>query len=111
MRGSNVHYAIGPFKTPLVVCGESQGDGTIIMAVTPYLKELGLGNVMRKFDLPKALITSLRNRGWNYILKNLLNLTLYYNYFGEDWYPYSIDETFIHLTPYLKLYNKSRRNY
>ena len=42
-----------------------------------------------------------------YVTKSTAFNALLLNYFArEDWYPYSIDETFIHLTPYLSLYNK-----
>ena len=100
---------LDPFKTPLVVCDESRGDGTIIMAVTPYLKTLGLSNVMRKFDLPKGInYIFAKPRMELYIQKSTEFNALLLNYFAkEDWYPYSIDETFVHLTPYLSLYNKT----
>lgn len=100
---------LDPFKTPLVVCDESRGDGTIIMAVTPYLKTLGLTNVMRKFDLPKGInyIYAKPQMGL-YVEKSTAFNALLLNYFApEDWYPYSIDESFVHLTPYLSLYKKS----
>lgn len=100
---------LDPFTTPLVVCDESRGDGTIIMAVTPYLKKLGLSNIMRKFDLPRGInYIFAKPRMELYIQKSTEFNALLLNYFAkEDWYPYSIDETFIHLTPYLSLYKKS----
>lgn len=100
---------LDPFKTPLVVCDESRGDGTIIMAVTPYLKSRGLSNVMRKFDLPKGIPYIFAKPQMElYVQKSTEFNALLLNYFAkEDWYPYSIDETFINLTPYLKLYKKS----
>lgn len=100
---------LDPFKTPLVVCDESRGDGTIIMAVTPYLKKLGLSNVMRKFDLPKGInYIFAKPRMELYVQKSTEFNALLLNYFAkEDWYPYSIDETFVHLTPYLSLYNET----
>ena len=99
---------LDPFKTPLVVCDESRGDGTIIMAVTPYLKKLGLTNVMRKFDLPKGITFFAKPQMGLYIEKSTAFNALLLNYFApEDWYPYSIDESFVHLTPYLSLYKKT----
>lgn len=100
---------LDPFTTPLVVCDESRGDGTIIMAVTPYLKSKGLSNVMRKFDLPKGIpYIFAKPRMELYIQKSTEFNALLLNYFAkEDWYPYSIDETFVHLTPYLSLYKKT----
>ncbi len=100
---------LDPFTTPLVVCDESRGDGTIIMAVTPFLKAHGLSNVMRKFDLPKGFnYIFAKPRMELYVERSTQFNALLLNYFAkEDWYPYSIDETFIHLTPYLSLYNKT----
>lgn len=100
---------LNPFTTPLVVCDESRGDGTIIMAVTPYLKTKGLSNVMRKFDLPKGIdYIYAKPQMALYVQKSTEFNALLLNYFAkEDWYPYSIDETFIHLTPYLSLYKKT----
>ncbi len=100
---------LDPFTTPLVVCDERRGDGTIIMAVTPYLKAKGLNNVMRKFDLPKGInYIFAKPRMELYIQRSTEFNALLLNYFAkEDWYPYSIDETFVHLTPYLELYKKT----
>lgn len=36
---------LDPFKTPLVVANEAQGNGAITLAVTPYLKKLGVPDV------------------------------------------------------------------
>ncbi len=100
---------LDPFTTPLVVCDEARGPGALIMAVTPYLRNMGLKNIMRKFDLPKNLpIIFAKPNMEEYVKKSTEFNALLLNYFAEeDWYPYSIDETFLHLTPYLELYQKS----
>lgn len=100
---------LDPFTTPLVVCDERRGDGTIIMAVTPYLKNKGLSNVMRKFELPEGIAYIFAKPHMElYVQKSTEFNALLLNYFAkEDWFPYSIDETFIHLTPYLDLYQKT----
>ena len=102
---------LDPFKTPLAVCDESRGEGALIMAVTPYLKKLGLKNIMRKFDVPKNIeIIYAKPNMEEYVKKSTAFNALLLNYFAEeDWYPYSIDETFLHLTPYLELYKKNTR--
>ena len=41
-----------PFVTPLVVADRERGQGTIVLAVSPYLKELGIPSRLRVFDLP-----------------------------------------------------------
>ena len=37
-----VERNLDPFKTPLVVCDKERGDGTIVLSVSPYLKERGV---------------------------------------------------------------------
>lgn len=100
---------LDPFKAPLVVCDEFRGPGSIIMSVTPYLKTLGCKNVMRRFDLPKGInYIYARPNMEEYVLKSTEFNALLLDYFAdEDIHPYSIDETFIHLTPYLNLYKMS----
>jgi DNA polymerase V len=97
---------LDPFKTPLVVCDEFRGPGSIIMSVTPYLKTLGCKNVMRRYDLPKGIdYIYARPNMEHYVMKSTEFNALLLDYFAdEDIHPYSIDETFIHLTPYLSLY-------
>ena len=100
---------LDPFKAPLVVCDEFRGPGSIIMSVTPYLKTLGCKNVMRRFDLPKGIdYIYARPNMEQYVLKSTEFNAILLDYFAdEDIHPYSIDETFIHLTPYLSLYKMS----
>ena len=35
---------VDPFKTPLVVADPTRGGGSVVLAVTPYLKALGVPN-------------------------------------------------------------------
>lgn len=100
---------LDPFKAPLVVCDEFRGPGSIIMSVTPYLKTLGCKNVMRRYDLPKGIdYIYARPNMEQYVIKSTEFNALLLDYFAdEDIHPYSIDETFIHLTPYLSLYKMS----
>ena len=104
-----IKRGLDPFKAPLVVCDEFRGPGSIIMSVTPYLKTLGCKNVMRRFDLPPNInYIYARPNMEAYVLKSTEFNALLLDYFAdEDIHPYSIDETFIHLTPYLSLYKLS----
>src|SRR5690554_7843212 len=43
---------LDPFKTPLVVADKSRGAGSIILAVSPYLKSFGIPSRCRIFELP-----------------------------------------------------------
>ncbi len=103
---------LDPFKAPLVVCDEFRGPGSIVMSVTPYLKTLGCKNVMRRYDLPKGVnYIYARPNMEHYVLKSTEFNALLLDYFAdEDIHPYSIDETFIHLTPYLSLYKMTPYN-
>ena len=44
---------LDPFKTPLVVADRSRGGGSIILAVSPYLRAKGIPGRLRIFELPK----------------------------------------------------------
>ena len=44
---------LDPFQVPLVVADKSRGGGSIVLAVTPYLKKLGVPSRCRIFELPK----------------------------------------------------------
>jgi DNA polymerase V len=100
---------LDPFKAPLVVCDETRGPGSLVLSVTPYLKTKGCKNIMRKFELPSdiPLIYAKPNME-EYVRKSTEFNALILEYFApEDWHPYSIDESFIYLTPYLNLYKKT----
>lgn len=101
-----IKRGLDPFKAALVVCDEFRGPGSIVMSVTPYLKTLGCKNVMRRYDLPDGPnYIYARPNMESYVLKSTEFNALLLDYFAEeDIHPYSIDETFIHLTPYLSLY-------
>ena len=43
---------LDPFKTPLVVADHSRGGGSIVLAVSPYLKKFGVPGRCRIFELP-----------------------------------------------------------
>jgi DNA polymerase V len=100
---------LDPFKTPLVVCDETKGPGALVLSVTPYLKERGCRNIMRRFELPKDIkLIYARPNMEEYVKESTAFNALLLDYFApEDWHPYSIDETFIYLSPYLSLYKKT----
>lgn len=98
-----------PFKANLVVADTSRGKGTICLAVTPHMKSLGIRNRCRLFEIPenvkyKAVIPHMHK----YMEYSNRVYEIYLEYFcKEDIHPYSIDEMFIDVTDYLKLYNKT----
>ena len=50
-----VERGLDSLKTNLVVADESRGPGSICLAVSPSLKELGVRNRCRLFEIPKGI--------------------------------------------------------
>ena len=100
---------LDPFKTPLVVADKERGEGSIILAVTPYLKSLGIPSRLRIYELPKNIdVIFAKPRMQKYLEFSSKLIEIYLNYVSEDdLYIYSIDEAFLDLTSYLKYYQKS----
>ena len=95
-----------PFTTPLVVCDTSRGNGTIVLSVSPYLKDMGVPSRCRKRELPEieGMIYAVPRMSL-YLKKSAEIVSIVLDYVGEDdIHVYSIDELFIDLTPYLKMY-------
>lgn len=100
---------LNPFTTPLVVANKSQGNGAITLAVTPYLKEKGIGGRTRLYEIPKNIKYTIVNpRMQLYLDKSKEVVSIYLDYVAkEDLHIYSIDECFLDVTDYLKLYKKT----
>ena len=101
-----IERGLDPFTTPLVVCNPKR-NGAITLAVTPYLKALGVSSRGRVYDLPQNIkIIKAKPRMNLYIQKSAEVLNIYLEYIAkEDIHVYSIDEVFLDVTTYLKLYN------
>ena len=50
-----VERGLNPFTTPLVVADPTRGNGTICLAVSPRMKELGVHNRCRIFEIPSTI--------------------------------------------------------
>lgn len=98
---------LDPFKTPLVVADKSRGGGSIVLAVSPYLKTFGVPNRCRVYELPKNIDIIYRKPKMERYLEYSTKIVEIYLQFvsEEDIYVYSVDEVFIDLTSYLKYYN------
>ncbi len=105
-----VERNLNPFTTPLVVA-EPNRDGAITLAVTPYMKKLGVKSRGRIFEIPKNIdYKVVRPRMSLYIEKSKEVVDVYLDYVSEeDLHIYSIDECFLDVTNYLKLYNKTTK--
>lgn len=96
-------------KTNLVVADPTRGKGAICLAVSPHLKELGVKNRCRIFEIDEDIdyITAMP-RMKKYIEYSANIYGIYLKYISsEDIHVYSIDEVFMDVTNYLKLYKKS----
>ena len=102
-----VYRNLDSLKTKLVVADSSRGGGTICLAVSPALKELGVKNRCRLFEIPKTIdYIVAKPRMKAYMEKSAEIYSIYLKYFSkDDIHVYSIDECFIDITDYVKLYN------
>jgi DNA polymerase V len=108
-----VDRGVDPFTTPLVVADLSRGKGTIILAVSPYLKTLGIPSRLRLYDLPeiKGMIYATP-RMEHYIVRSLEVIKVYLKYVAEeDMHIYSVDEAFLDITHYLKAAGCTKKEY
>ena len=100
------------FKTPLVCCDPYRSESSIVMSVTPYLKErYGVSNVCRKRDLPTipGMIYAVpRMSYYLQVASYVVNIFLKYVSY-EDLHVYSVDESFLNLGPYIKMYGSPER--
>lgn len=101
---------LDPFKTPLVVADEGRGGGSIVLAVSPFLKAQGIPGRLRLFELPDNIpgLIIARPRMRTYLEYSAEIIRIYLNYVApEDLHIYSVDEVFLDVTPYRALYKKS----
>ena len=106
-----VERGLNPFTTPLVVCDTSRGEGTIVLSVTPFLKEQGVPSRCRKRELPhvEGMIYATPQMK-KYVEKSAEIVSIILDFVGEDdIHVYSIDELFVNLKPYLKMYECTPR--
>jgi len=100
---------LNPFTTPLVVADKSRSTGSIVLAVTPYLKRRGVKSRCRVFELPEdPRIIFAKPRMNKYLEVSTRIIEIYLKYVSfEDIHIYSVDEVFLDLTTYLKYYRKT----
>ena len=100
---------LNPFTTPLVVADKSRSNGSIVLAVTPYLKRRGVKSRCRIFELPDdPSIIFAKPRMKKYLEFSTKIIEIYLSYVSyEDMHIYSVDEVFLDLTSYLSFYKKT----
>ena len=84
-------------KAKLVVADSTRGDGAICLAVSPALKELGIKNRCRLFEIPKTIdFIIAKPRMQKYIDYASEIYAVYLKYISkDDILVYSIDECFL----------------
>lgn len=97
---------LDPFETNLVVADPTRGSGAICLAISPKLKQMGIRNRCRVYEVPQGtdFITALPRMNL-YMQYSADIYGIYLKYISkDDIYVYSIDEAFLDVTQYLKLY-------
>ena len=100
---------LDPFKTPLVVADPKRGSGAITLAITPYMKSLGIKSRGRIYEIPRNIKYIIAKPRMNlYVKKSTEVINIYLDFIAkEDLYVYSIDECFLDITSYLSMYKKT----
>ncbi|MDD6525410.1 MAG: DNA repair protein [Firmicutes bacterium] len=105
-----VERGLDPFKVNLVVADPTR-KGAITLAATPAIKKLGVPSRGRVFEIPdniEYIIASPRMSLYMQYAAKIYSIFLKY-IASEDIHVYSIDESFMDVTPYLKLYNMNAK--
>ena len=102
-----VERGLDPFKTDLVVADIKRNKGAICLAISPKMKERGIKNRCRIYEIPKDVKPIIvKPRMKKYIEYSSRVYGIYLDYVSkEDIHVYSIDEAFLDVTSYLKMYN------
>jgi DNA polymerase V len=102
---------LDPFVTNLVVADPERTQGTVCLAITPAMKKLGIRNRCRMFEIPKDVeFITAKPRMHLYMEYSANIYAIYLKYVSaEDIHIYSIDECFLDVTHYLKLYHLSAK--
>lgn len=106
-----VERGLDPFQINLVVADPTRGGGAITLAASPAIKQLGIPSRGRIYEIPKDIqyiIAPPRMKLYMQYSARIYKIFLKY-ISSEDIHVYSIDESFIDVTSYLKLYNMTAK--
>ena len=106
-----VERGLDPMTADLVVADPERSENTICLAVSVHAKKRGIQNRCRIKDIPPGMnVIVARPRMQLYIDCSAAIYGVFLKYLApEDIYVYSIDEAFLDVTPYLKLYRMSTK--
>ena len=106
-----VERKLDPMTTNLVVADPERSEKTICLAISPSMKKLGIKNRCRVFEIPahvKYIMAPPRMK--LYIDYAAEIYAVYLKYVAkEDIHVYSIDEVFMDVTDYLKMYRMTAK--
>ena len=107
-----VERGLDPLKAKLVVADPERSEKTICLAISPAMKELGIANRCRVFQIPKDIEYILAPpRMQLYIDYSAEIYAVYLKYIAkEDIHVYSIDEVFMDVTDYLNMYQMTAKD-
>lgn len=103
-----IERGLDPYSTALVVA-EPNRNGAITLAVTPYMKSLGVASRTRIYEIPSNIkYITAPPRMSLYIEYSKRVVSIFQSFVAdEDLHVYSVDESFLDVTDYLKMYNMS----
>lgn len=102
-----VERKLDPMTAKLVVADPTRSDKTICLAVSPAMKKLGVPGRARVFQIPPGIeYITAPPRMALYMEYSAKIYGIYLKYISkDDIHVYSVDEAFMDVTDYLKLYN------
>ena len=106
-----VERKLDPMRANLVVADPERSEKTICLAVSPSMKQLGVRNRCRVFEIPSHIkYTMATPRMKLYIDYAAKIYSVYLKYIAkEDIHVYSIDEVFMDVTDYLEMYRMTAK--
>lgn len=107
-----VERGLDPMKAKLVVADPERSEKTICLAVSPAMKELGIPNRCRVFQIPPGVDYIMAPPRMRLYIEYSANIyAIYLKYIAkEDIHVYSIDEAFLDVTDYLSMYRMSAKD-
>lgn len=106
-----VERNLDPFQVNLVVADPTRGSGAITLAATPHIKNQGVKSRGRIYEIPEDIeyvIAPPRMHLYMEYSARVYEVLLKY-IAPADIHVYSIDEAFLYIRPYLKLYQMNAR--
>ena len=103
---------VNPFETNLVVADLTRGKNALCLAITPKLKAMGVKNRCRISEIPNDVKYEVAPPRMRLYIEYAADIyAIFLSYFSsQDIHVYSIDESFIDITDYLKMYKAGARS-